>query len=1159
MPGPVKHTERSATIAFSSNVSEAVGGSGGRYLACGTMAGAIDLSFSTSSVLEVFAVDMDDDSGSGAYSNGYGGSDSVGGMRLVGKPVHAPERFNRLIWGPPGDGGSAGLLAGGLVDGSVCLWDAASIIADSGAKAGGGEKNYLLATLEKHAAGAVRGLDFNSFNKNLLASGGTDGEVCIWDVCDPSKPSLHPAMKGGSANTANGGGGSGGGGEISSLAWNCRVQHILASTGSSGTTVIWDLKKQKPVMSLTDPSSRRRCSCLQWNPDVATQVIVASDDDRSPGLQVWDLRNSISPLKELRNGHTKGVLSMAWCKQDTSLLLTCGKDNRTLCWDVHSGEIVLEVPGSSNWNFDVCWSPCVPGLIGTASFDAHVSLYNIMDCAPEPPMEGTAVPDAEKYRLKKAPSWMKRPSGVSFGFGGQLARFGIEESGKSDVAVTEIAQESGDFLATKSEELQQALSDRSKGVLGEFCDTKTKSAATREEEETWAFMKILYDEDGRKTLMRYFGFPEPTPVVEEVPEQQAALDTAAAQLSAAAAQMEADAGIAASQVQSMSLTSAVGDGADFFDDLDAEPEKPAVVEPEPAPASKTSAEAKPTPAENGVSSPMDAPASSFSTTGEDDIQRNLIIGDYPAAASVAMKAGRIADALVVASIGGQDLWKKTLNEYMAMAHLPYMKLVSAISSGDIATLIKGRAPGDWKDTLGLICTYASQDDWPKLCKELGDSLHASGMMHAALLCFMCAGDVDSAVRIWSTSLQGMVGDARASMLYAIVEKALLLQLSVPSGRETAAGMMSNLLDEYTLMLTGEGRDSIAMSFIQMFPEDSVGSIAAIQDRIAKSKKADKIQPMASAPAAASSNPYQHSNGYGNAHYGATAAQQSSYGQPAYRPAPTPQTFQPQPTYTPPMASPPPPVAAYQPAAPQASPQPAVFQPQAPPPAPYQPQQPPAPPPPAPYQPQQPPAPTPAPYQPQQPPAPTPAPYQPQQPPAPTPAPYQPQQPPAPTPAPYQPQQPPVQPGLFVPSAAQPAGQPAPKPAAPPPRKPAEPPAPPPTVETVDVSKVSAELQPIVQSLRSLFDTCKSMSGQSGAKKREMEDNSKKLGALFAKLNAGDVSPGVVEKLKQFCAAISAGDLSGASAAQVSLTTSDWSECSAWLQALKRLLKTYSGR
>lgn len=50
--------------------------------------------------------------------------------------------------------------------------------------------------------------------------------------------------------------------------------------------------------------SQRRASVLQWNPEIATQLIVASDDDRTPTLQMWDLRNSVSPLKEFV-GHTK--------------------------------------------------------------------------------------------------------------------------------------------------------------------------------------------------------------------------------------------------------------------------------------------------------------------------------------------------------------------------------------------------------------------------------------------------------------------------------------------------------------------------------------------------------------------------------------------------------------------------------------------------------------------------------------------------------------------------------------------------------------------------------------------------------------------------------------------------------------------------------------
>ncbi|CAJ2658995.1 unnamed protein product [Trifolium pratense] len=81
------------------------------------------------------------------------------------------------------------------------------------------------------------------------------------------------------------GSGSASRGEVSFLSWNIKVQHTLASTSYNGTTVVWDLKKQKPVISFAE-SVRRRCSALQWNPDVATQLVVASDIDGYPSIRV---------------------------------------------------------------------------------------------------------------------------------------------------------------------------------------------------------------------------------------------------------------------------------------------------------------------------------------------------------------------------------------------------------------------------------------------------------------------------------------------------------------------------------------------------------------------------------------------------------------------------------------------------------------------------------------------------------------------------------------------------------------------------------------------------------------------------------------------------------------------------------------------------------
>jgi WD40 repeat protein len=96
-------------------------------------------------------------------------------------------------------------------------------------------------------------------------------------------------------------------GELSYVSWNRKVQNILASTSFSGTSVVWDLRRQKPVISFTDPTSRRRCSTLQWNPDVATQLIVASDDDRSPSLQVCTRACFLAPQPPLLSGCQYGL------------------------------------------------------------------------------------------------------------------------------------------------------------------------------------------------------------------------------------------------------------------------------------------------------------------------------------------------------------------------------------------------------------------------------------------------------------------------------------------------------------------------------------------------------------------------------------------------------------------------------------------------------------------------------------------------------------------------------------------------------------------------------------------------------------------------------------------------------------------------------------
>ena len=75
-------------------------------------------------------------------------------------------------------------------------------------------------------------------------------------------------------------------------------------------------------------------------------------------------------------------MSVAWSSVDSDLLLSCGKDNRIICWNPNSnqegGEVLCELVDSNQWSFNVAWCPRNPALIAATSFDNRVSVYSLM-------------------------------------------------------------------------------------------------------------------------------------------------------------------------------------------------------------------------------------------------------------------------------------------------------------------------------------------------------------------------------------------------------------------------------------------------------------------------------------------------------------------------------------------------------------------------------------------------------------------------------------------------------------------------------------------------------------------------------------------------------------------------------------------------------------
>ncbi|KAM7267529.1 hypothetical protein ACFE04_009695 [Oxalis oulophora] len=1137
----IKSVNRSACVALSPE---------GPYMAAGTMAGAVDLSFSSAASIEIFKLDFqshDDDD-----LPVIGGSPST-------------ERFTRLAWGRTGGGaggaGSLGLIAGGLLDGNIHLWNPQALISNEEA---------LVAHLSKHK-GPVRGLEFNSITPNLLASGADDGEILIWDLTTPAEPSHFPPLKG--SGTASQG-------EISFVSWNCKVQNILASASYNGTTVVWDLKRTKaPVIHFTD-SVRRRCSVLQWHPDNTTQLVVASDDDNSPSLKLWDVRHVLAPLKEFV-GHTKGVIAMEWCHSDSSYLLTCAKDNRTICWDIVTGEIVSELPTGTNWNFDVHWYPKIPGVISASSFDGKIGIYNMEACSRYGVEESGF--NAVNAAPLRAPKWYKRPVGASFGFGGKLVSFGpcpkSSSPGASPITTPQFSIHSlvtEDNLVKRSSDFEAAVQNGDRSSLRVLCEQKSQEAESEEDQETWGFLKVMFEDDGsaRSKLINHLGFSLPE---EDKPTSQDDLSREVSGIS-----LEDNTVVDnVRNVGSNVITAFTADnGEDFFNNLPS----PRIDTPLSIAGDKFVVENALQQEEEEVHQEEDGLEESSDVTFDEAVQRALVVGDYKGAVSLCISANKMADALVIAHVGGASLWETTRDQYLKMSRTPYLKVVSAMVNNDLMSLVNTRPLRFWKETLALICTFAQGEEWTLLCDTLASKLMSSGNTLAATLSYMCAGNIDKTVEIWSRSLStALEGKTYVDVLQDLMEKTTVLALA--SGQKRFSASLCKLVEKYAEILASQGLLVTAMEYLKLFGSEELSpELSILRDRIALSIQCAKEVTTTAEANSHESSSLMYGGNQSNVSHPADTSQsyypditpshmqpsipvssyngnyQQSFAPPSYNDRGyTPATYNPPPPaqhdriYTPAAYNPPPPaqhpnmfVPSQTPQDPQQNFAPANVVPQ----------------------------PAAKPFVPSTPPMlrnadqyqqPQPATVASQLYPGTTNPSYnsippgpsglhghaQSQAPghnmphagfPSSTPMGFMPQRPGVA-SMQPPSPTQPA----------PVQQPVAPPAPPPTVQTADTSNVPVQQRPVVATLTRLFNQTSEALGQ--ARRREIEDNSKKIGALFQKLNRGDISRNVADMLVQLCQALDNTDYDSALKIQASLMTSEWDECNFWLAALKRMIKT----
>ncbi|KAI5430565.1 hypothetical protein KIW84_034957 [Lathyrus oleraceus] len=87
------------------------------------------------------------------------------------------------------------------------------------------------------------------------------------------------------------------------------------------------------------------------------------------------------------------------------------------------------------------------------------------------------------------------------------------------------------------------------------------------------------------------------------------------------------------------------------------------------------------------------------------------------------------------------------DQYLKKNRSPYLKVVSAMVSNDLLSLVNTRPLKFWKETLAILCSFAQRDEWTMLCDTLASKLMGAGNTEVATLCYLCVGNIDKTVEI----------------------------------------------------------------------------------------------------------------------------------------------------------------------------------------------------------------------------------------------------------------------------------------------------------------------------------------------------------------------------------------------------------------------------
>lgn len=266
---------------------------------------------------------------------------------------------------------------------------------------------------------------------------------------------------------------------------------------------------------------------------------------------------------------------------------------------------------------------------------------------------------------------------------------------------------------------------------------------------------------------------------------------------------------------------------------------------------------------NGLSSSTETTSAKIpyklTTTGSEGlICEALLTGNISAAVELCMNAGRSTDAIILASLGGSELLARTQYKYLKSNDSFIANLISAMVMADWSGVISQCTIDSWKEALVAALTH-SKDQSPLLCERLGERMQIesggdSSLIQSAILCYICAGNIERIVDAWS-AINGNDCLEDSAKLQELVEIVTLLNKGMERhGQHTPVfGKYAELLSKYASLLAAQGSLEMALTYIGTSQDDP--KIIELRERLSFALgHKQQFQPKQSIPSY--QNPYQ---------------------------------------------------------------------------------------------------------------------------------------------------------------------------------------------------------------------------------------------------------------------------------------------------------------